>query len=256
MVADQSAVSRRSVGERLAIGRRLVGDFISGVRFWLQKVCNSLEIGRQPIGNWSAISRRLKTVSGLSATAATGRRSVANLSPTSRQPISDHQKPFYNRFGRREVSLAATKISLRPNRPCNLLQQVGDQSPTSLQPPCNLPATTRNFGRKEVAGRLQAMCDRGFTSHMPPSYDPCEFFFFGLLNLCSLFSYFVCSVTLKKPTVVFWIKTRPFKIASFTALLSVLQEDFLLISQRGAQNWLMKTQCPNLLFNPSARLQA
>ena len=102
-------------------------------------------------------------MSGLSATTATGRRSVGNQSATCRQPVGDHQKPFYDRFGRREVSLAATKTSLRPNRPCNLLQPVGDQSPTSLQPPCNLPATTRNFGRKEVADRLQAMCDRGFT---------------------------------------------------------------------------------------------
>ena len=155
----QSAISWGAIGNRLAIGRRLVCDCILSVCFWLQKVCNFLEIGRQPIGNWSAISRRLKTVSGLSATAATGRRSVANQWTTSRQPVGDHQKPFYDRFGRREVSLAAT--SLRPNRPCNLLQPVGDQSPTSLQPPCNLPATTRNFGRKEVADRLQAMCDRG-----------------------------------------------------------------------------------------------
>ena len=154
---------RRSVGERLPTDRRSVGDCILNVCLWLQKVCNFLEIGRQSIGDWSAISRRLKTVSGLSATAATGRRSVANQSATCRQPVGDHQKPFYDRFGRREVSLAATKTSLRSNRPCNRLQPVGDWSPTSLQPPCNLPATTRNFGRKEVADRLQAMCDRGFT---------------------------------------------------------------------------------------------
>ena len=85
-----------------------------------------------------------------------------NWSAISRQPVGDHQKPFYDRFGRREVLRAATKTSLQPNRPCNLLQAVGDQSATSLQPPCNLPATTRKFGRKEVADRLQAMCDRGF----------------------------------------------------------------------------------------------
>ena len=160
-VANQSAISWGAIGNLLAIGRRLVGDCILSVRFWLQKVCNYLEIGRQPIGDWSAISRRLKTVSGLSATVATARRSVANQSATCRQPVGDHQKPFYDRFGRREVLLAATKTSLWPNRPCNRLQPVGDQSPTSLQPPCNLPTTTRNFGHKEVADRLQAMCDRG-----------------------------------------------------------------------------------------------
>ena len=163
MVADPSAISWGAIANRSAIGRRLVGDCILNVCLWLQKVCNFLEIGRQSIGDWSAISRRLNTVSGLSATAATGRRSVANQSATCRQPVGDHQKPFYDRFGRREVSLAATKTSLRSNRPCNRLQPVGDWSPTSLQPPCNLPATTRNFGRKEVAYRLQAMCDRGFS---------------------------------------------------------------------------------------------
>ena len=81
------------------------------------------------------------------------------MSATSRQPVGDHQKPFYDRFGRREV-LLTTKTSLRPNRRCNHPQPVADQSPTTLQPPCNLPATTRNFSHKEVADRLQAMCDR------------------------------------------------------------------------------------------------
>ena len=168
MVADPSAIIRQSLGDQLGSDRQPIGDWSATVSwaffFLLQKVCNFLEIGRQPIGNRSAISRRLKTVSGLSATAATGRRSVANQSATCRQPVGDHQKPFYDRFGGREVSLAATKTSLRPNRPCNRLQPVGNQSPTSLQPPCNLHATTRNFGCKEVADRLEAMCDRGLRS--------------------------------------------------------------------------------------------
>ena len=145
MAADRSAISMRSVGERSATDCRSVADCILSICLWLQKVCNFLEIGQQPIGDWSAISRRLKTVSGLSATAATGRRSVANQSATSLQPVGDHQKSSYDRFG--------TKTSLWPNRPCNLLQPVGDQLPTSLQP-LYLPATTRNFGRKGVADQL------------------------------------------------------------------------------------------------------
>ena len=161
VVVDPSAISRQSVGDQLGSDRQPIGDrSATGWRLYLERLFLNAET-RQPIGDWSAISRRLKTVSGLSATAATGRRSVANQSATCRQPVGDHQKPFYDGFGRREVSLAATKTSLRPNRPCNLLQLVGDQSSTSLQPPCNLPATTRNFGRKEVADRLQAMCGRG-----------------------------------------------------------------------------------------------
>ena len=170
MVADPSAISRQSVGDQLGGDWQPIGDrSATGWRLYLERLFmiaesrQRFEIGRQPIGDWSAISRRLKTVSGLSATAATGRRSVANQSATCRQPVGDHQRPFYDRFGRRKVSLAATKTSLRPNRPCNRLQPVGDQTPTSLQTPCNLSATTWNLGRKEVADRLQAMCDRGFT---------------------------------------------------------------------------------------------
>ena len=144
-------ISWGAVGNRLAIGRRLVDDCILSVCFWLQKLCNLLEIGQQPIGDWSPISRRLKTVSGLSATASTGRRSVANQSTTCRQPVCDHQKPFYDRFGRREVSLAATKTSLRPNCPCNLLQPVGDRFATTLQPPCDHPKFWSQGGRRPVA---------------------------------------------------------------------------------------------------------
>ena len=163
MVADQSAISRRSVGERSATDWRSVGDWLATVSWVFVFDCRKSATFFRSVGNRSATGRRLKTVSGLSTTAATGRRSVANQSATSRQPVGDHQQPFYDRFGRREVLLAATKTSLRPNRPCNHLQPVGDQSPTSLQPPCNLPATTQNFDRKEVADRLQAMCDRGLT---------------------------------------------------------------------------------------------
>ena len=203
--------SRQSFGDQLGSDRQSIGDRSATVSWAFVFDCRKSATFWRSVGNRSAISRRLKTMSGLSATAATGRRSVTNQSATSRrpqkpfydrfgrrevslaatktslrpnrpcnllqpvgdqsptvgvvcnrcnwsaisrQPVGDHQKPFYDRFGRREVSLAATKTSLRPNRPCNLLQPVGDQSPTSLQPRCNLPATTRNFGRKEVPDRL------------------------------------------------------------------------------------------------------
>ena len=163
MIVDPSAISRQSVGDQFGSDRQPIDDrSATGWRLYLERLFLIAET-LQLFGDRSATDRRLvgdqsatKTVSGLSVTAATGRRSVANQSTTCRKPVGDHQKPFYDRFGRREVSVAATKTSLRPNRPCNLLQP-----PTSLQPPCNLPATTRNFGRKEVADRLQAMCDRG-----------------------------------------------------------------------------------------------
>ena len=162
VVVDPSAISRQSVGDQLGSDRQPIGDrSATGWRLYLERLFLIAET-LQLFGDRSATDRRL--VSDQSATKncvgiVCNRR---NWSAICRQPVGDHQKPFYDRFGRREVSLAATKTSLRPNRPCNLLQPVGDQSPTSLQTPCNLPATTRNFGRKEVADRLQAMCDRGF----------------------------------------------------------------------------------------------
>ena len=58
---------------------------------------------------------------------------------------------------------------------------------------------------------------------------------------------FYCFVTLKKTTVAFWTRTRPFKI--YNVIVS-FPEDFLLISQRGTQNWLMKTQRLNFYSTP------
>ena len=121
-VGNQSAIHWGAIGNRLAIGRRLVCDCILSVCFSLQKVCNFLEIDRQPIGDWSAISRRLKTVLGLSATAATCRRSVTNQSASSRQPVDDHQKPFLRSIWSRRGFTCCNRTSLRPNRPCNLLE--------------------------------------------------------------------------------------------------------------------------------------
>ena len=125
-VGDQSAISRRSVGEWLPTDWRSVGDWLATVSWAFVYDCRKSATFWRLVGNQSATGRRLKTVSGLSTTGATSRRSVGNQSATCRQPVGDHQKPFYDRFGGRVVSLAVTKTSLRPNRPCNHLQPVGD----------------------------------------------------------------------------------------------------------------------------------
>ena len=122
VIGQQLPTRRWSVGDQLGTDWRSVGDWLATVSLAFVINCRKSVTFWRSVGDRSAISRRLKTVSELSATAATGRRSVTNQSPTSRQPVGDHQKPFYDRFSRREVSLAATKTSLRPNRPCNLLQ--------------------------------------------------------------------------------------------------------------------------------------
>ena len=134
-VGNQSAISWGAIGNRLAIGRRLVGDCILSICFWLQKVCNFLEIGRQPIGDWSAISRRLKTVSGLSATAATGRRSVANQSATCRRPPKTFLRSIWSQrgFTCNNQNLLATKSSLQPSATGR--RPVADLLATTPQPP-------------------------------------------------------------------------------------------------------------------------
>ena len=53
------------------------------------------------------------------------------------------------------TSLWPPKTFLQPS--CDLCHL----SATTLRPPCNLPAISRNDGRKEVADRMQAMCDWG-----------------------------------------------------------------------------------------------
>ena len=45
-VGNQSGISWGAICNRLAVGRRLVGDCILSICFWLQKVCNFLEIGQ------------------------------------------------------------------------------------------------------------------------------------------------------------------------------------------------------------------
>ena len=63
---------------------------------------------------------------------------------TSPRPPCDHQKPSCN--------LPVTSVICQ--------QPVGNHLATP-PPPCNLPAISRNDGRKEVADRMQAMCDWG-----------------------------------------------------------------------------------------------
>ena len=167
MIVDPSAISWGAIGNRLAIGRRLVGDCILSVCSWLQKHCNFLEIGRQPIGDWLAISRRLKTVSGLSATAATGRRSVANQSATCRRPPKTFLRSIWSQrgFTCSNQNLLATKSSLQPSATGR--RPDADLLVTTLQPPCDHPKFWSQGGRRPVASYvwlgLNASTSRTFT---------------------------------------------------------------------------------------------
>ena len=99
------------------------------------------------VGNRSAISRRLKTVSGLSATAATGRRSVANQLATCRRPPKTFLRSIWSQrgFTCSNQNLLATKSSLQP-------------SATGRQPPRNHPATSLQPPEILVARRSPTGC--------------------------------------------------------------------------------------------------
>ena len=143
--------NRRSVGERSATDWRSVGDCILGVCFWLKKVCNFLEISRQPIGDWSAISRRLKTMLGLSATAASGRRSVGDQSATCRRPPKTFLRSIWSQrgFTCSNQNLLGTKSSLQPSATGR--RPVADLLATTLHPPCDHPKFWSQGSRRPVA---------------------------------------------------------------------------------------------------------
>ena len=136
MVADPSAISRQSVEEQSATDWRSVGDQSvtkSCVGIACNR-CNWLAIGPQLVGYQSATCRWPPNLSTIDLVAE--RFHLQQLKPPCDQFV-----------------------------PATFCKQSAT-SPTSLQPLCNLPATTWNFGRKEVADRLQSMCDRGFISNM------------------------------------------------------------------------------------------
>ena len=93
-----SASGRRLVGDQLGTDWQLIGARLATVSWTYvynnKKVYACLETSRQPIGDQSATENR----AGIVCTTATGRRTVANQSPTSPRPPCDHQKPFYGRF--------------------------------------------------------------------------------------------------------------------------------------------------------------
>ena len=97
---------RRAVGDQLGSDRQRIGDrSTTGWRLYLERLF-MIATDRRLVGDQSATENCVGIVCNR-----------CNWSAII--------------FGRREVSLAAIKISLRPNRPCNL-----------LQPPCDRPATS------------------------------------------------------------------------------------------------------------------
>ena len=139
-VGNQLAISWGAIGNPLAIGRPLVGDCILSIGFDFRKSATFLEIGR-----------RLKTVSGLSTTAATGRWSVANQSATCSGPLKTVLQSIWSQrgFTCSNQNLLATKSFLQPSATGR--RPVTDLLATALQPPFDQPKFWSQGGRRPVA---------------------------------------------------------------------------------------------------------
>ena len=138
---------RQSVGERSATDWRSVGDWLATVSWAFVFDCRKSATFWRSVGNRSAISRRLKTVSGLSATAATGRRPVGNLSATTKNLST--------------VDLVAERFHLQqPKPPCDQIVPATfcNRSATSRRLPCNRPATSLQPPEILVARRSPTGC--------------------------------------------------------------------------------------------------
>ena len=117
----------------------------------------------RPVGNLSAISRRLKLCQDcLQPLLLDG-----DQSPTNHRPMAELLATIKNSS---EIDWVAERFHLQLAKPpCDQivlatflwhLQPLGDQSATALRPLCNHPTTGRNKGSKEIADMLQVMCDR------------------------------------------------------------------------------------------------
>ena len=115
VVADPSAISRGSVGERSATDWWSVGDCILGVCFWLQKLCNFLEIGRQPIDDQSATKNCVQIVCNRYNWTAISRQPVGDQSPTCWRPPKTFLQSIWSQrgFSCSNKNLLATKSSMQ-----------------------------------------------------------------------------------------------------------------------------------------------
>ena len=138
----------RPVGNQLAISWGAIGDWsATGWRLYL--VCLFLIAeSLQLFGDRSATDLRLKTVSGLSATAAIGGRPVGDLSATTKNLST--------------INLVAERLFhlQQPKPPCDQIVPATfcNRLPTSRRPPCNRPATSLRPSEILVARKSPTGC--------------------------------------------------------------------------------------------------
>ena len=155
-VGDQLGNDRQPIGDRSAtVSLAFVFDCRKSAPFW-----RSAATDRRLVGDQSATKNCVGIVCNRCNWSAISRQPVGDQSATCRRPPKTCLRPIWSQrgFTCSNQNLLATKSSLLPSATGR--RSVANLLATAL--PCNLPATTRHFGRKEVADRLQAVCDRGY----------------------------------------------------------------------------------------------
>ena len=154
-VGNHSAISWGAIGNRLAIGRRLVGHCILSDCFWLQKVCNLFgdrsATNRRQVGDQSATENCVGIVCNRCNWSAISCQPVGDLSATCRRPPKTFLRSIWSQrgFTCSNQNLLATKSSLQPSATGR--RPVADLLATTLQPPCDHPNFWSQGGRRPVA---------------------------------------------------------------------------------------------------------
>ena len=138
-VGNQSAISWGAIGNRLAIGRRLVGDCILSVCFWfaesLQLFGDRSATDRRLVGDQSATKICVGIVCNRCNWSAISNQPVGEQSATCRRPPKTFLRSIWSQrgFTCSNQNLLATKSSLQPSATGH--RPVADLLATTLRPP-------------------------------------------------------------------------------------------------------------------------
>ena len=150
-VGDQSAISRRSVGERSATGWRLYLERLFLIAETLQLFGDRSATNRRLVGDQSATKNCVGIVCNHCNWSAISRQPVGDLSATCRRPPKTFLRSIWSQrgFTCSNQNLLATKSSLQPSATGR--RPVADLLATTLQPPCDQPKFWSQRGRRPVA---------------------------------------------------------------------------------------------------------
>ena len=159
VVVDQSAISRRSVGERLATDWRSIGDWLATVSWAFVFDCRKSATffldrsatDRRLIGDQSATKNCVGIVYNRCNWSAISRQPLGDQSATCRRPPKTFLRSIWSQrgFTCSNQNLLATKSPLQPSATGR--RPVADLLATTLQPPCDHPKFWSQGGRRPVA---------------------------------------------------------------------------------------------------------